>query len=240
MRQAVERRLRGDVPVVSYISGGLDSTVVLGLSSRQRGQAVPSFTIGLDRAGPDERTQATEAAALLGSRLTTVTMDQAQIAAAFPELIEAAEGPVLDTSCAALMRLAAAVHEQGYKVALTGEGADEALAGYVWFKIQKIRRRGRATGSARPCRVCARSLVHGRRRSGAVRRPIPPSCAIGGVRPAQQDLYELIGQARSTLYTDGRCGTGSAITTPTTTSTSPTTGSGAGTRSTSRSTSATR
>ena len=55
LRQAVERRLRGDVPVVSYISGGLDSTVVLGLSSRQRGEAVPSFTIGLDRAGPDER-----------------------------------------------------------------------------------------------------------------------------------------------------------------------------------------
>ena len=58
MRQAVERRLRGDVPVVSYISGGLDSTVVLGLSSRERGYAVPSFTIGLDRAGPDERSHA--------------------------------------------------------------------------------------------------------------------------------------------------------------------------------------
>ena len=58
MRQSVERRLRGDVPVVSYISGGLDSTVVLGLSSRERGYAVPSFTIGLDRAGPDERSQA--------------------------------------------------------------------------------------------------------------------------------------------------------------------------------------
>ena len=69
MRQAVERRLRGDVPVVSYISGGLDSTVVLGLSSRQRGYAVPSFTIGLDRAGPDERSHARESAAALGSPL---------------------------------------------------------------------------------------------------------------------------------------------------------------------------
>ena len=45
----------------------------------------------------------------------------------------------MDTSCAALMRLAQAVHAQGYKVALTGEGADEALAGYVWFKTQTIR-----------------------------------------------------------------------------------------------------
>ena len=68
MRQSVERRLRGDVPVVSYISGGLDSTVVLGLSSRERGYAVPSFTIGLDRAGPDERSHAAESAAALGSR----------------------------------------------------------------------------------------------------------------------------------------------------------------------------
>ncbi|MGE3818574.1 MAG: asparagine synthase (glutamine-hydrolyzing), partial [Isosphaeraceae bacterium] len=134
LRQSVERRLRGDVPVVSYISGGLDSTVVLGLSSRHRGAAVPSFTIGFDRAGPDERAASTEAARALGSRLTTVTLNRSEIAAGYPELVTAAEGPVLDTSCSALMRLAAAVHAQGYKVALTGEGADEALAGYVWFK----------------------------------------------------------------------------------------------------------
>ena len=139
MRQAVERRLRGDVPVVSYISGGLDSTVVLGLSSRERGSAVPSFTIGLDRAGPDERSHATESARRLGSQLTTVTMNRADIVAAYPELIRAAEGPVMDSSAACLMRLAQAVHDQGYKVVLTGEGADEALAGYAWFKTQKIR-----------------------------------------------------------------------------------------------------
>ncbi len=54
-QQAVERRLRSDVPVVSYISGGLDSTVVLGFCSRHRGEAIPAFTVGLDRAGPDER-----------------------------------------------------------------------------------------------------------------------------------------------------------------------------------------
>ena len=58
LRQAVERRLRGDVPVVSYISGGLDSTVVLGLQPRSGARPCPSFTIGLDRAGPDERAHA--------------------------------------------------------------------------------------------------------------------------------------------------------------------------------------
>ncbi|MFO0950844.1 MAG: asparagine synthase C-terminal domain-containing protein [Isosphaeraceae bacterium] len=200
MRQAVERRLRGDVPVVSYISGGLDSTVVLGMSSRQRGHAVPSFTIGFDRAGPDERAASTEAAQALGSKLTTVVLNKGHIADAFPELITAAEGPVLDTSCAALMKLAAAVHEQGFKVALTGEGADEALAGYVWYKSQHVRNGiGRWLGAGLPrlARLALLTAIGG----GSSRRP--PERAVRGVRPAQQDMYELIGQARLGLYSDG-------------------------------------
>ncbi|HEV3163406.1 MAG TPA: asparagine synthase (glutamine-hydrolyzing) [Isosphaeraceae bacterium] len=199
LRQAVERRLRGDVPVVSYISGGLDSTVVLGLSSRQRGHAVPSFTIGLDKAGPDERTNSAESAQVLGSPLTMVTMDQAKIASAFPELVVAAEGPVLDTSCAALMRLAGAVHEQGYKVALTGEGADEALAGYVWYKSHMVRR-WVADHLGRFLPNLTRSLLLAAIGGGSARRP--PILAIGGVRTAQQDMYELISQSRPTLFSE--------------------------------------
>ena len=197
LRQAVERRLRGDVPVVSYISGGLDSTVVLGLSSRQRGQAVPSFTIGFDKAGPDERSQSAESAAALGSPLTTVAMDRAGIAAAFPELTVAAEGPVLDTSCAALMRLAATVHGQGYKVALTGEGADEALAGYVWYKTQKLRNWIGNHGGDPFLNVLRRGAFAAIGGGSARRTPLK---AIGGVRTAQQDMYELISQSRPTLY----------------------------------------
>lgn len=197
LRQSVERRLRGDVPVVSYISGGLDSTVVLGLSSRHRGEAVPSFTIGLDRAGPDERAHSRESAEMLGSKLTMVTMDRSKIAESFPEMTIAAEGPVLDTSCAALMRLAQAVHEQGYKVVLTGEGADEALAGYVWFKTHQFHTNfTRKFGSFLPS--LTRKLLLAAIGGGSAHRA--PLAAIRGVRPAQQDLYELIGQARPILY----------------------------------------
>ncbi len=197
LRQAVERRLRGDVPVVSYISGGLDSTVVLGMSSRQRGKAVPSFTIGLDGAGPDERTQAEEAARVLGSPLTTVTMNRADIAASYPELIRAAEVPVMDTSCACLLRLAAAVRGQGYKVTLTGEGADEALAGYVWFKMQKVRdaifkRPGGPVGT-----FLRRRLF---RSIGGDSRHWPAPFPMAGVRAAQQELYDILGQTRTLLY----------------------------------------
>jgi len=200
LRQSVERRLRGDVPVVSYISGGLDSTVVLGMSGRHRGEAVPSFTIGLDGAGPDERTAAAEAAQVLGSKMTMVTMDRGKIADAFPELVTAAEGPVLDTSCAALMKLAAAVHEQGYKVALTGEGADEALAGYVWYKTQTLRDKVASVvghGPLRLLRRAAMAAIGG----GSARRPAER--AIGGVRTAQQDMYEMISQARGGIYSGG-------------------------------------
>lgn len=203
LTRAVERRLMGDVPVVSYISGGLDSTTVLGLTKAVRGEAVPSFTIGLDRAGPDERSKAVESARVLGSPLTTVTMTRADIAAAFPELIKAAEGPVLDTSCGCLLRLAQAVRSQGYKVALTGEGADEALAGYVWFKTQKIRNAlfGRFPLAGRAARRLLQSIGGGGSPSARAMRPIPAQ-AIGGVRPAQQDLYELTAQARPLLYSD--------------------------------------
>ena len=198
LRQSVERRLRGDVPVVSYISGGLDSTVVLGLSSRHRGEAVPSFTIGFENAGPDERAESTESAAALGSKLTTISLSSPEIAASYPELVLAAEGPVMDTSCAALMKLAAAVHGQGYKVALTGEGADEALAGYVWFKTQAVRE-GISNRIGHGLPLLARKFLLGAVGGGSEHRA--PIYAIGGVRTAQQDMYELIGQARPILYT---------------------------------------
>jgi asparagine synthase (glutamine-hydrolysing) len=197
MRQSVERRLRGDVPVVSYISGGLDSTVVLGLSSRERGYAVPSFTIGLDRAGPDERSHAAESAAALGSKLVTVTMNRRDIVAAYPELIRSAEGPVMDSSAACLMRLARAVHSNGYKVVLTGEGADEALAGYAWFKTQKIRNMlsvGPVVGLLKGARSLAMSSIGG----WSARQP--ELLGIKGRRTAQQDIYDFMGQARSVVY----------------------------------------
>jgi asparagine synthase (glutamine-hydrolysing) len=197
LERGVERRFHSDVPVVTYISGGLDSTMVLGMTKRLHGSATPSFTIGLDRAGTDERPKARESAGALGSPLNVVTMGHADIAQWFPETIEAAEGPILDTSCACLVRLAREVHEQGYKVVLTGEGSDEGLAGYVWFKTHKAQllvRRFLGGGVLRQARVV---LTGSKKKSGG---HAPQLRAVRGVRPAQQDVYELIGRSRSSLY----------------------------------------
>lgn len=194
---ATKIRLRGDVPVASYISGGLDSTVVLGLATRERGGPVDSFTIALENAGPDERDKAIEAATSLGSPLTMVTMEKKDVAAALPELIRAAEMPVLDTSAGCLLRLAQAVNESGNKVVLTGEGADEALAGYAWFKSGMARERFRRRfGSVIPA-LLRRGLL---RMIDSDTRARHERFPIMGQRTAQQDLYDWLGQGRSLVY----------------------------------------
>ena len=104
----------------------------------------------------------------------------------------------MDSSCACLMRLAGAVHAQGYKVVLTGEGADEALAGYAWFKTQTIRDAG-STGSASPSST-RRSAALVLASMGGDPAHVPPRSAIHGVRTAQQDVYDLMAQATSFVY----------------------------------------
>jgi asparagine synthase (glutamine-hydrolysing) len=138
LTQAVERRLRADVPVVSYLSGGVDSSVVVALARRVRGHAIPTFTIRIKSPRFDESEPATLVARHLGADPVVVGFGGDDVIETYPALIRAAEGPVIDTACAALLALAREVHARGYKVALTGEGSDEFLAGYPWFKIHKF------------------------------------------------------------------------------------------------------
>jgi asparagine synthase (glutamine-hydrolysing) len=135
---AVERRLRADVPVVSYLSGGIDSSLVMAMATKIRGTPTPAFTIKIQNPRLDETAKATEFSRQLGVKPFVVPVGRQQVLDTYVELIRAAEAPVIDTSCAALLLLAKAVHGQGYKVALTGEGADEIFAGYVWFKARRL------------------------------------------------------------------------------------------------------
>jgi asparagine synthase (glutamine-hydrolysing) len=142
MQRAVERRLRADVPVVSYHSGGVDSSVVVALACHQRRSEgkgpIPTFTVSVQDEGFNERSEAAVVADALGAEKIVIDYGRGEVLKTYPDLIRAAEGPVIDTSCAALLLLARRVHQHGYKVALTGEGADEWLAGYPWYKIQRL------------------------------------------------------------------------------------------------------
>ena len=135
---AVERRLRADVPVVAYLSGGVDSSTVAALAGHVRKQPITTFTIRIDDPLLDETSEAALAGRHIGSTPIVVNVGAAEVLANYPRLIGAAESPVIDTSCTALLLLAQEVHARGYKVALTGEGADEWLAGYPWYKVDRL------------------------------------------------------------------------------------------------------
>jgi asparagine synthase (glutamine-hydrolysing) len=189
LRDAIRRRLVGEAEVGSYISGGLDSTMILALASQERGSPLKSFTISLDGSGPvDEGATAAESAGVIGSSITTVRMTPADICNAFPALIVAAESPVLDTSSACMMRLAQTVRPAGCKTTLTGEGADEALAGYLWFKAAHARA------------IPGNPIERGVRQLFLRGDHLPPYAAVGGMRPAQQITYEIMASSRDRLF----------------------------------------
>ena len=135
---AVARRLRADVPVVSYLSGGVDSSIVVAMASKVRGSPIPCFTIRIKAPRLDETTEAGVVARHIGADPSVVVCGADEVLNTYPELIRAAEGPVVDTSCAALLLLAREVHNRGFKVAQTGEGSDEWLAGYPWHKLNRV------------------------------------------------------------------------------------------------------
>src|SRR5262249_46522654 len=134
---ATTRRLRADVPVVSYLSGGVDSSVVVAMASKVRGSPIPCFTIRIKKPELDETNEAAVVPPHLGAQPIIVECGADEVINTYPALIDAAEAPVIDTSCAALLLLAREVHRRGYKVALTGEGSDEWLAGYPWHKLNR-------------------------------------------------------------------------------------------------------
>lgn len=138
--RSVRMKLRADVPVVSYLSGGVDSSLVVALAGKVLGRPIPTFTIGIGGdATLNEESEATLVAKYVGSKdRVIVKCGHDELLETYPELIRAAEVPVVDTACAALLLLAKAVRANGYKVALTGEGSDEWLAGYPWFKVQRV------------------------------------------------------------------------------------------------------
>ena len=139
LMRAVETRLRADVPVGAYLSGGLDSSMIVAMACKLKGSAINTYTIRVDDPKLDELSAANSTARYIGTKAPIVQeFRNSDALDMYPQLILAAEAPVIDTSCAALLMLARRVHANGQKVVLTGEGADEWLAGYPWYKVAKI------------------------------------------------------------------------------------------------------
>jgi asparagine synthase (glutamine-hydrolysing) len=137
---ATRIRLRSDVPVGAYLSGGIDSTVTAGLIRRFSNARLKTFSVSFDDAEFDESDYQQKAIRHLDTEHQNVRCKAGDIARVFPDVIWHAEQPVLRTAPAPMFLLSRLVRQHGYKVVLTGEGADEVLGGYDIFKEAKIRR----------------------------------------------------------------------------------------------------
>jgi asparagine synthase (glutamine-hydrolysing) len=140
LSDATRLRLRADVTVGSYLSGGLDSTFIAALIRQHTSDALCTFSIAFEEPAFDERAHQEIAAAFLATDHRRAECYNADIGWIFPEVVWHAEAPLLRASPAPMYLLSRLVHESGIKVVLTGEGADEFLGGYNIYKEDKVRR----------------------------------------------------------------------------------------------------
>src|SRR5262245_60766834 len=119
LEEAVRIRLRTDVPVGCYLSGGLDSCSVLGLAARHHPKPIHAFTLSFDRAEYDEQAQAGEMAAKAGAEFIPIPIHQDQLADHFFDAIYQSETLCFNAHGVAKFLLSRAVRDAGYKVVMT-------------------------------------------------------------------------------------------------------------------------
>ena len=133
-------RLRADVPVGAYLSGGLDSSTTTALIRKYTQNPLDTFSIAFSDPDFDESEFQRRMAGILGTDHQVVYCTQPEIGHVFPEVIWHTEIPTLRTAPAPMYLLSKLVHNHDLKVVITGEGADEFLGGYDIFKEMVIRR----------------------------------------------------------------------------------------------------
>ncbi len=139
LADAVRLRLRADVPVGTYLSGGLDSSLITALAQRASDHELRTFSVAFHDARYDERDFQQQVAQALGTRHHVVEVGPREIADGFRAVVAHAETPLIRTAPIPLYLLAQATREHGITVVATGEGADELFWGYDLFKETALR-----------------------------------------------------------------------------------------------------
>ena len=137
---AVKLRLRADVPVAAYLSGGLDSSITTSFIKKSSPKNLKTFSIGFSEKDFDESSYQQEAVKYFNTEHASIECNHQEIAENFKEVVWHTEAPLLRTAPTPMSLLAKNVKDHNIKVVITGEGADELLGGYNIFKETKIRR----------------------------------------------------------------------------------------------------
>jgi asparagine synthase (glutamine-hydrolysing) len=139
MRSSVQLRMRADVPVGGYLSGGLDSSITCSLAGAASPHALRTFSVAFDDKEFDESAFQQVVARELASHHFVQTIGPRDVARVFPDVIRHAETPLVRTGPAPLMLLSRLARDNDIKVVLTGEGSDELFLGYDLFKETVVR-----------------------------------------------------------------------------------------------------
>ncbi len=138
-QDSVRIRLRADVPVAAYLSGGIDSSITTAYIKKIEPKVLQTFSVGFTEKEYDESYFQNIASNYFKTKHISHTCSTKEVAENFPQVIWHCEMPILRTSPSPMFSLSKKVRESNIKVVITGEGADELLAGYNIFKENKIR-----------------------------------------------------------------------------------------------------
>lgn len=139
-RDSVRIRLRADVPVAAYLSGGIDSSITTSYIKEIEPSILQTFSVGFTEDEFDETYFQNMASKYFDTKHISFKCTSKEIAENFPKVVWHSEMPLMRTSPSPMFSLSKKVRENNIKVVITGEGADELLAGYNIFKENKIRR----------------------------------------------------------------------------------------------------
>jgi asparagine synthase (glutamine-hydrolysing) len=206
LRESVQIRIRSDVTVACYLSGGLDSSGVLGLATSLCPEPVPAFTVAFDHTEFDESNVARSTATTLKAPFVMVRVTEADIADYLVEAVSAGEMVHYNGHGVARYLLSRTVHEAGYKVVLAGEGADELFAGYDFARValeRSIRHPSLVATGIRYLKSLLGSRTSADRRIAATSQWLGRLCRTAGLAPSLLDsLAQMLSIVRSLLARD--------------------------------------
>lgn len=136
--EAIQLRLKADVPVGCYLSGGLDSSAVLGIAATHSSEPIQAFTVAFEEGIYNEEAIAVETATHVGANIQVIPVRQTDVAANFADAVWHCEMLSMNANTTAKYLLSRLARDAGYKVVLTGEGSDEIFGGYVHFRQDKL------------------------------------------------------------------------------------------------------
>lgn len=143
LSEAVRLRMRADIPVCAHLSGGLDSSAVVALAMQVATTPIQCFSVSFEEETYDERELAGEMATKAGADFHPVRVTQADLIEHLSDAVYYSEGLAVNGHLTAKYILNKEIRRKGFKVALTGEGSDEVLAGYAHLRSDLFKTDGR-------------------------------------------------------------------------------------------------